>query len=86
MDGMMTVNVWSGESQEIEMYWHPLLEDKTYTLFNPIEEGRTSNDIWSVDDLYLNVLNNHEKEVIYIRQKEEIEDGYEDRNYLGLLR
>jgi len=67
------------ESQEIEMYWHPLLEDKTYTLFNPIEEGRTSNDIWSVDDLYLNVLNNHEKEVIYIRQKEEIEDGYEDR-------
>ena len=62
------------ESQEIEMYWHPLLEDKTHTLFNPLE-----GLVGDVDDLYLSVLNNHEKEVIYIIQKEEIEDGYEDR-------
>ena len=64
------------ESQEIEMYWHPLLEDKTHTLFNP----KNMSDVYDINDLYLNVLNNHEKEVIYILEKEEIEDGYEDRS------
>jgi hypothetical protein len=64
------------EDMQIEMYYYPILEDKVYTLFDPREEG---TDPYNIDDLYMGVINNFEKEVIYIREKDEIESGYEEK-------
>ena len=63
------------ESQEIEVYFYPILGDVTRTLFNPELIPNT----YTIDDLYEDVLNNHEKEVIYMREKDEVDNGWDDR-------
>ena len=64
------------EDMEIEVFFYPILGDVTWTLFNPEEHDANPH---SIDELYMGVLNNHEKEVIYMREKDEVDNGWDDR-------